>query len=30
MKIKIVKKASNVKPSGYCSSFVDEPPMNKK
>jgi hypothetical protein len=30
MKIKIVKKASNVKPSGYCSSWVDDPPMNKK
>ena len=30
MKIKIVKKATNVKPSGLCSSFIDEPPMNKK
>lgn len=30
MKIKIVKKASNVKPSGYCGNWVDEPPMNKK
>ena len=30
MKIKIVKKASNVKPSGFCVMFVDEPPMNKK
>ena len=30
MKIKIVKKASNVKPSGLCASFIDEPPMNKK
>jgi hypothetical protein len=30
MKIKIVKKASNVKPSGYCGQWVDEPPMNKK
>ena len=30
MKIKIVKKASNVKPSGYCASWVDDPPMNKK
>ena len=30
MKIKIVKKASHVKPSGYCGQFVDEPPMNKK
>jgi hypothetical protein len=30
MKIKIVKKAAQVKPSGMCASFVDEPPMNKK
>jgi len=30
MKIKIVKKASHVKPSGICSAFVDDPPMNKK
>jgi hypothetical protein len=30
MKIKIVKKASSVKPSGFCASWVDEPPMNKK
>ena len=30
MKIKIVKKASSRKPSGYCEFFVDEPPMNKK
>ena len=30
MKIKIVKKASNVKPSGFCASWVDDPPMNKK
>jgi hypothetical protein len=30
MKIKIVKKASNKKPSGYCGQFIDEPPMNKK
>ena len=30
MKIKVIKKASNVKPSGWCASFVDEPPMNKK
>ncbi len=30
MKIKIVKKASNVKPSGFCVNWVDEPPMNKK
>jgi hypothetical protein len=30
MKIKIVKKASSRKPSGYCDYFVDEPPMDKK
>jgi hypothetical protein len=30
MKIKIVKKASNMKPLGICASYVDEPPMNKK
>ena len=30
MKIKVLKKASNRKPSGYCSEFIDEPPMNKK
>jgi hypothetical protein len=30
MKIKIVKKASNVKPTGWCGNWVDEPPMNKK
>jgi hypothetical protein len=30
MKIKIVKKASQARPSGMCGSFVDEPPMNKK
>jgi hypothetical protein len=30
MKIKIVKKASNVKPSGFCGQWIDEPPMNKK
>ena len=30
MKIKIVKKASSRKPSGYCDFYVDEPPMNKK
>jgi hypothetical protein len=30
MKIKIVKKASSHKPSGYCVQLVDEPPMNKK
>jgi hypothetical protein len=30
MKIKIVKKAGQVKPSGFCISFIDDPPMNKK
>jgi hypothetical protein len=30
MKIKVVKKGSSVKPSGFCASYVDEPPMNKK
>ena len=30
MTIKIVKKATTVKPSGICVSFVDEPPMNKR
>ena len=30
MKIKIVKKATNMKPTGICASWVDEPPMNKK
>lgn len=30
MKITIVKKASNLKPSGYCASFIDEPALNKK
>ena len=30
MKIKIVKTATNMKPSGMCASWIDEPPMNKK
>jgi hypothetical protein len=30
MKVKVIKKASNVKPTGFCGAFVDEPPMNKK
>jgi len=30
MKIKVVKKASNVKPAGFCVTWVDDPPMNKK
>jgi hypothetical protein len=30
MKIKVIKKATNAKPSGYCNIWIDEPPMNKK
>jgi|SwirhisoilCB2_FD_contig_41_5642652_length_370_multi_1_in_0_out_0_2 hypothetical protein len=30
MKIKIVKKATNMKPSAYCGLWLDDPPMNKK
>jgi hypothetical protein len=30
MKVKVIKKASNAKPIGFCAAFVDEPPMNKK
>jgi hypothetical protein len=30
MKVKVIKKGSNVKPSGFCVSWVDDPPMNKK
>ena len=30
MKITVVKKANNARPSGFCWQFVDEPPMNKK
>jgi hypothetical protein len=30
MKIKVVKSASQVKPTGMCASYIDEPPMNKK
>jgi hypothetical protein len=30
MKIKVVKKASNVRPPGICGHWIDEPPMNKK
>ena len=30
MKIKIVKKATSMKPSAYCGMWVDDPPMNKK
>ena len=28
MKITIIKKATNVKPTGMCASFVDEPQMS--
>lgn len=30
MKIKVIKKAANAKPTGFCSMFVDDPPINKK
>ena len=30
MKIKVLKAASSKKPAGYCGSYVDDPPMNKK
>jgi hypothetical protein len=30
MKIKVVKKAANSRPTGYCGQLVDDPPMNKK
>ncbi len=30
MKVKVVKTASNKKPSGYCEYWIDDPPMNKK
>ena len=30
MKIKVLKKASNRKPTGYCDMYLDEPPMNQK
>jgi len=30
MKIKVIKKASNVKPSGFCSQYVDDPPVAKR
>jgi len=30
MKIKVIKKASSVKPTGFCNQFIDDPPMNKK
>ena len=30
MRITVIKKATNVKPAGWCSTWVDDPPMNKK
>jgi hypothetical protein len=30
MKIKVLKTASSRKPAGYCTEFVDEPPMTSK
>jgi hypothetical protein len=30
MKVKVIKKASSVKPTGFCGAFIDDPPMNKK
>ena len=30
MKIKIVKKATNVKPPGFCMAMVDDVPLNKR
>ena len=30
MKIRVIQSKSNVKPSGYCATMVDDPPMNKK
>jgi len=30
MKVKVIKKASNVKPTGFCGAFIDESLMNKK
>ncbi len=30
MKITIINKGSNRKPSAYCGDIIDEPPMNKK
>jgi hypothetical protein len=30
MKVKVIKKASQVKPSGFCTSWIDDPPMTKK
>jgi len=30
MRIKIVKKGASAKPTGFCNSWIDDPPMNKK
>ena len=30
MKIKVIKKGASAKPTGFCNSWVDDPPMNKK
>jgi hypothetical protein len=30
MKIRIVKKPANHKPSGFCVDFVDGPPVDKR
>jgi hypothetical protein len=30
MKIKVVKQASNRKPTGYCELYIDEVPLNAK
>jgi hypothetical protein len=30
MKIKILKKATSVKPQGYCMAMVDDVPLNKR
>jgi hypothetical protein len=28
MKIRVIKKAASVKPTGYCGQLIDDPPMN--
>jgi hypothetical protein len=30
MKITVIKKATNAKPTGYCSAFVDDGLLNKR
>jgi hypothetical protein len=30
MKIRVIKKAANARPSGFCVQVIDDPPMNKK